>query len=323
MFKSIAVVIAFLILSACSSIPSASPKAMAAAKMEGDASEGVSNKLAREASFFSPRLARQVKYYAYLPPSYGVQTRKKYPVLYWLHGSAGYPPGFVEMLATRFDRAIRQGKIPELIVIFPDGFANTMWVNSFDGKTPVEDALVHDLIPTIDKHFRTRADRAARMLEGGSMGGYGAARLGLRYPNLFGTVSMINPGPMQPRLDPDNAPVAGRQRAARTLATVYGDSVDFFEKQSPWKLAEAFARQSEFDLQMRLIVGELDPSMPTNMRFSKHLTELGIDHEVIVIPQAGHDRRAMFSGLGDDYWAFFSDRLESREGSTDPSIAGQ
>lgn len=260
----------------------------------------------RRDSFWSALLNDDVTYFVYLPPSYATKTGRNFPVVYWLHGSGGYPPGVLEMLASRFHSAIQEGRMPPAIIVFPDGFAATLWVNAADGGRPIEDMFVREFIPHIDSSFRTQANANGRLVEGASMGGYGAARFGLLYPELFGAISLINPGPMQPVLDPDNTPSAGRDVAQRTLDEVFGGDSSAFQRQSPWSLAANFAERECFGTKIRMVLGESDPITPNNLRFSRRLEDLGIAHEIEIVPEAGHNPRAMFARLGDGYWDFFA-----------------
>lgn len=262
-------------------------------------------------SFASGLLKEEANYHVYLPQAYEADTDRAFPVIYWLHGSGGYPPGVLQMLASRFDAAIEDRRIPAAIVVFPVGFEDTLWANAADGTRPVEDMFVRELIPHVDSSFRTVRNRGGRLLEGASMGGYGAARLAFRYPGMFGAVSMINPGPMQRVLDPDNAPLAGRARAQATLDRVFSGSAALFERQSPWVLAEGFAKRDCPPTRIRMIVGETDPTRPTNLAFSDRLKALGIAHEVTVVPDAGHNPGQMFANMGASYWTFFARALES------------
>jgi pimeloyl-ACP methyl ester carboxylesterase len=67
--------------------------------------------------------------------------------------------------------------------------------------------------------------------DGFSMGGYGSARLGFKYPEVFRAVSIVGAGPMQAELI--QAPRAGRKRAAEVLAKVYGSDQAYFRAVSP------------------------------------------------------------------------------------------
>ena len=140
--------------------------------------------------------------------------------------------------------------MPPAIIVFPDAFAGTMWANAADESRSVEDMVVQELVPHID------ANPSARLIEGASMGGYGAASLGMLYPEIFGAISMINPGPMQPVLDPKNAPIVGQAGAIATLEDVFGGDVRDIERPRPWTVAQTFADRNCGDAKIRMIVGE-------------------------------------------------------------------
>ena len=85
------------------------------------------------------------------------------------------------------------GKIPEMIVVLVNGMKDSFYNDSPDGKWPIESVIIKELIPHIDKTYRTLAHRETRAIEGYSMGSYGAAHLGFKYPELFGIVG-VNAG---------------------------------------------------------------------------------------------------------------------------------
>ncbi|MEO1576430.1 MAG: alpha/beta hydrolase-fold protein [Pseudomonadota bacterium] len=188
--------------------------------------------LATEKTLQSKTLDRAVTFHLYLPPGYEA-SGERYPTVYWLHGSNGNSAMASRIVSGLFHRAMVSGNIPPAIVVFPDGMRQSMWVDSADGRVRMESFLVNDLLPHIDSAYRTRATPDARVVEGGSMGGYGAARLGLKYPERFGAVSMLSAGPLQPVLDPENAPIVGRKNAQQVLDTVYNGDPDVFHAQSP------------------------------------------------------------------------------------------
>jgi endo-1,4-beta-xylanase len=73
--------------------------------------------------------------------------------------------------------------------VFVNGLNDVYYVNTKDGRYPLENVIVNELIPYIDANFRTLAKRECRAVAGYSMGGYGAAHLGYKYPEVFGVVS--------------------------------------------------------------------------------------------------------------------------------------
>lgn len=123
----------------------------------------------------------------YLPPSY---PRKRYPVYYMLTGFTGFGEMLIqrgawsESLPERLDRLIAARKMAEAIVVMPDCF--TRWGGSQYLNSPAtgryEDHVVRELVPYIDRHYRTNGRRAVM---GKSSGGYGALVLGMRHPEIF------------------------------------------------------------------------------------------------------------------------------------------
>ena len=111
------------------------------------------------------------------------------PVVYMLHGWPGAPAGFIAGIKSPLSAAFAHGT-PPFIAVFPDGNALTHldseWADSYDGRAMIETWLTKAVIPVIEAgNIRTRNDRA---LLGFSMGGYGAAIIGLHHPELFGQV---------------------------------------------------------------------------------------------------------------------------------------
>ena len=148
-------------------------------------------------SLISPALGGQRRsFLVYLPPSYNTpQGRgRRYPTLYLLHGSPGHEQDWIDAgLATQSaDTLIAQGKIPELIMVFPDGNGRpgqtSEWGNSGDGRQFMETFVAVDLVRDIDAHYRTLAEPADRAIGGLSMGGFGAMNIALHHPDVFGSV---------------------------------------------------------------------------------------------------------------------------------------
>lgn len=132
----------------------------------------------------------------YLPPDYQQNPSKRYPVVYMLHGYNMTAPGFAGLLQaeTGLDGAYAHG-LPGMIVVLPDtqtlhgGSMYSSSVTSGDW----EGFITRDLVAYIDGHYRTLADRDSRGLGGHSMGGYGTARLGMKYPDIYGALYIMSP----------------------------------------------------------------------------------------------------------------------------------
>jgi len=125
----------------------------------------------------------------YLPPGYDTST-VRYPVIYNLPFPLGSWTAYVQLPAL-LDNLIDGGAIPPEIVVFVaehgGPYADSECANSVDGREWFERNLVDTIVPTIDARYRTVADAAARSVMGYSQGGFCAAMLTLRHPNVFGT----------------------------------------------------------------------------------------------------------------------------------------
>ena len=128
----------------------------------------------------------------YLPPSYRQSRRRRYPVVYQLHG---WLPG-AEQWAGMIDfegstnRAFASGTVREMIVVVPDSltvFGGSMYSTSVTSGD-FEGFIARDLVAYIDSHYRTLASRESRGLSGHSMGGYGTWRIGMKYPELYSSI---------------------------------------------------------------------------------------------------------------------------------------
>lgn len=143
-------------------------------------------------TMYSKKMHLDWNYDVYLPAGYDPNGSKKYPVLYMLHGVNGNHRNLLERFNSQqiLDGLVHR-KNKKMIVVFLDGF-NSFYVNQKDGL-PMEDAIVHDMVPTINKLYKTKTDPDHTAIGGISMGGYGAARFVLKYPNLFGKAVLISP----------------------------------------------------------------------------------------------------------------------------------
>ncbi len=132
----------------------------------------------------------------WLPPRYS-DTRRRYPVLFDLVGYTGSGlshtnwRNFEENVPERLARLTAERKMGGCIVVFPDCFTalgGNQYVNS-SAIGRYADYLTRELVPFVDREFRTLASREHRGCFGKSSGGYGAIVHGMRYADCWGAVA--------------------------------------------------------------------------------------------------------------------------------------
>jgi S-formylglutathione hydrolase FrmB len=139
--------------------------------------------------------------FVFLPPSYQKEKHRRYPVVYALHGySIGAEQWTHEIhVPQTIEGAFAQGA-QEMIVVLPDSktiYNGSMYSSSVT-TGDFENYIAHDLVTYIDAHYRTIPERASRGLVGHSMGGYGASRIGMKHPDVFGSLYIMSPCCMSP-----------------------------------------------------------------------------------------------------------------------------
>lgn len=138
----------------------------------------------------------------YLPPSYNTDTRRRYPVVYALHGySIGAQQWSGELhVPQTIEGAFAQGA-KEMIVVLPDSKTvhNGSHYSSSVTTGDFERYVSHDVVAYMDAHYRTIPNRMSRGLVGHSMGGYGASRIGMKHPEVFGSLYIMSPCCMSAR----------------------------------------------------------------------------------------------------------------------------
>jgi enterochelin esterase-like enzyme len=134
--------------------------------------------------------------FVFLPPSYAKDKHRHYPVVYALHGySIGAEQWTHEIhVPQTIEGSFAQGAL-EMIVVLPDckTVHNGCMYSSSVTTGDFERFISHDLVAYIDAHYRTIPDRMSRGLVGHSMGGYGATRIGMKHPDVFGSLYIMSP----------------------------------------------------------------------------------------------------------------------------------
>lgn len=173
-------------------VPGAKPFAMEHIKVHGAALEG---------NLEGDAVDRDV--FVFLPPSYASEKSRRYPVVYALHGySIGAEQWTHEIhVPQTIEGATAQGA-KEMIVVLPDSktIHNGSMYSSSITTGDFEQFIAHDLVAYVDAHYRTIPDRLSRGLVGHSMGGYGATRIGMKHSDVFGSLYIMSPCCLSPRM---------------------------------------------------------------------------------------------------------------------------
>lgn len=254
-------------------------------------------------TFDSKAVGAKVSYHTYVPEAYD-RTEDRLPVLYWLHGTEGGVAG-IRPLAVFFDDAMEGGSLPPMIVVFVNGLPRRLWADSKDGASPVETVVITEVIPDVDRSFRTIASRQGRILEGFSMGGYGATRLGFKYPGLFAGISILAGGPFDLEL---RGPLMDENPSLREelLRDVCGNDPGYFREISPWSTAEGAAQDlRDRGTVIRHVVGIRDATRDLNRQFHERMDDLRIPHDFFEVPGVGHDVLALLVAMGQGNGEFY------------------
>jgi len=133
----------------------------------------------------------------YTPPGYDPEGSTRYPVLYCLHGYTGDVAGLVSGRAWEtnvvqwLDRLIIAGTMPPVMLAIVDGFTRlggSQYVDSVHNGNYAS-YTIGDVIPQVDRTYRTIAQAGGRAVFGKSSGGFGALHLSLAYPGTFAALA--------------------------------------------------------------------------------------------------------------------------------------
>ena len=135
--------------------------------------------------------------WVYLPPEYDKEPNRRFPVFMDIVGFLGSGrshlnwKAFDENVPQRLERLARRGKMGPVIAVFPDCFTRlggNQYINS-SAVGRYADYLLMEILPEVDRRYRTLRDPKKRALFGKSSGGYGAIVHGMRYARHWGAVA--------------------------------------------------------------------------------------------------------------------------------------
>jgi S-formylglutathione hydrolase FrmB len=275
----------------------------AAADPELVASKRLSPRL-EELTVRTSKLAFETHVRVVLPAGYRSHPGRRYPVLYLLHGASGDYRDWTRADAGQGDAERLTAGLP-LIVVMPDGGRGgfyTDWFNNGQGGRPRwESWHIGELMPFVDRRYRTRAKRAGRAIAGLSMGGFGALSYAARHPDRFSaalslsgavdtsTPPEIGPGVIDSLSSLDGGP-PGSLWGPRATEEVR------WRGHNPWDLAENLR-----PLRVVLRTGNGQPGGPLGGSTSVDVIEAGVHAQAASLHQ--RLRRLGVAHLWDDYGA--------------------
>jgi len=235
----------------------------------------------------SKLMAREMSYRVVLPEGYGKLKDKNttvkpkfYPVIYLLHGLTGHFDNWTDK-----SKLVEYAARYDYIFVTPEG--NNGWYSdsSTVSNDKYESYIIQELIPEIDKNFRTQADRNHRAVAGLSMGGYGSIKFGLKYPEKFVLVGSFS-GALQAASLTEKMLGSGWKALTDSITGVYG------AEDSPTRKANdvfKIVREMPADKASALPFiyfdcGTEDGLIITNREFSTALLEKKIPHEFRELP---------------------------------------
>jgi S-formylglutathione hydrolase FrmB len=231
-------------------------------------------------TFRAPHLdGRDVPLNVILPKGYD-GSEGRYPVLYLLHGyTVHYSSWVLHSGITQYARHYQE------IIVMPEA-GDCWYVNNYaNPKLKWQDYFIYDVIPYVDRHFRTVATRNARALAGTSMGGYGALLLGLKYHTLFTAAASLSG--VVSSAEPSFEQFVTDEVAKRIIENDFGpfdnpgrDENDLFRL-----VREIPASQMP---QLYLSIGTSDKYLGTNRDFVRLLSTLKIPFRYNELP-GGHE----------------------------------
>lgn len=221
----------------------------------------------------SEAMGHDVGYVVWKPADFDASGATRYPVIYFLHGMGGNESADAGGFSGHVAAAIQRGDLPPVICVFPNGGRSGY-------RGTAEKMILGELIPLIDRSLPTRAQAAQRVVAGFSMGGAGAVRLSLIYPDVFAAAGSWGGGMWR---DADEILGAAEKNATALKAAGYAVLLVNGDQDRP----EAFKPLAE------------------------KFQALTIKHQVVTLAETPHNLGLYYERAGKDLTQFLGARLKS------------
>lgn len=254
----------------------------------------------KHGTFSSPGMGVDVGYLVLLPAGYERSTGR-YPVVYYLHGGRPGNECKSHRLAGVLRTQMKSSGMTAVIYVFVNGGPVSHY--NMPGKPSAQgaDVFIKELIPHIDKTYRTIASRSGRALEGFSQGGRGTMRLSLRYPEMFCSAAAGGGG------------YATEKRISES-GGVESATLKFAEGDNAWDLARRYAAAgTQPKVRWMIYVGTKGFNYQNNLEYMDFLSSLGIGFERVVVPGVPHSATGIYEKSAQRIMRFHSANFEEAQ----------
>ncbi len=221
----------------------------------------------------SEALGHEVGYVVWTPPTYIEKVKERFPVIYFLHGAGGNESADAAGFSEWVSKSINDGRIEPVICVFPNGGMSGY-------RNEVEAMIISEIIPLIDKEYRTIAQPNARALAGFSMGGAGSVYLSIMHAELF------------------------------TAAGSMGGGLRNHEELTE-KIRQSIPVWKDSDFGFILINGDEDRP-DAFVEFAEILEQNSVDHRVVILPDTKHNLGLYYEKSVEQLIEYLGDKLGSR-----------
>ena len=242
-------------------------------------------------TFRSESMGTDVGYCIYLPPGYAStkNSKKRYPVVYYLHG--GRPGSELKSvgLSALIDEAIRSKRISPMIYVFINGGPMSHYDYPQIPNGQGESVFIKELVPHVDATYRTIASREGRGIEGFSQGGRGTTRIMFRHPELFCSAAPGGSGfATEKKISENDGHESDR--------VVFADGYNAYDTARVYATSE---KQKKYPLRILIHVGKKGFNYENNLAYMKFLKQLGVTFEQLIVEDVPHSAKRLYEKQGD------------------------
>jgi len=220
-------------------------------------------------SIQSQSMTGAIKCVVITPGSYN-KEKTEFPVVYLLHGYGGNYSSWIK----KAPHVAALSDLYRVIIICPDGgFDSWYWDSPIEKNSRYETHIIREVIPFVDKNYRTVKNRRGRAISGLSMGGQGALYLAFKHQDLFGACGSQSGGV-------DISPFPNRWGMAAKIGKL-ADQPEVWEKQTVFNMVHLLIPGS---LKIAIDCGLDDFFYSVNQSLHKKLDYYNIPHDYTIRP---------------------------------------